>query len=76
MSDATHLADRSLIRLSGEDVRGFLQGLVTHDVREAVYLSDRIYVLSPRPAQVVAEFVCKYAHCTIFRFNSVIVSSE
>jgi folate-binding protein YgfZ len=28
---ATTLADRALIRLSGEDVRGFLQGLVTHD---------------------------------------------
>jgi ABC-type nitrate/sulfonate/bicarbonate transport system ATPase subunit len=27
--------------------------LVTHDVREAVYLSDRIYVYSPRPATVV-----------------------
>jgi ABC-type nitrate/sulfonate/bicarbonate transport system ATPase subunit len=27
--------------------------LVTHDVREAVYLSDRIYVFSPRPASVV-----------------------
>jgi ABC-type nitrate/sulfonate/bicarbonate transport system ATPase subunit len=27
--------------------------LVTHDVREAVYLSDRIYVFSPRPATVV-----------------------
>jgi tRNA-modifying protein YgfZ len=26
------LADRALIRLSGEDVRGFLQGLVTQDV--------------------------------------------
>lgn len=26
--------------------------LVTHDVREAVMLSDRIYVLSPRPATV------------------------
>lgn len=29
---STTLADRSLIRLSGEDVRGFLQGLVTNDV--------------------------------------------
>lgn len=28
----TMLADRSVIRLSGEDVRGFLQGLVTNDV--------------------------------------------
>jgi folate-binding protein YgfZ len=29
---ATTLTDRALLRLSGEDVRGFLQGLVTHDV--------------------------------------------
>jgi tRNA-modifying protein YgfZ len=29
---ATTLADRSLIRLSGEDVHGFVQGLVTQDV--------------------------------------------
>jgi folate-binding protein YgfZ len=28
----TTLVDRALIRLSGEDVRGFLQGLVTNDV--------------------------------------------
>src|SRR5690349_22482946 len=28
----TTLADRAVIRLSGEDVRGFLQGLVTSDV--------------------------------------------
>ncbi|PTS87668.1 folate-binding protein YgfZ [Sphingomonas sp. HMWF008] len=28
---ATMLADRSLLRLSGDDVRGFLQGLVTQD---------------------------------------------
>ena len=26
------LADRAILRLSGEDVRGFLQGLVTSDV--------------------------------------------
>ena len=30
---STTLADRALVRLSGEDVRGFLQGLVTSDVR-------------------------------------------
>ncbi|MFG5384445.1 ABC transporter ATP-binding protein [Yoonia sp. R2-816] len=29
--------------------------LITHDVREAVALSDRIYVLSPRPARIRAE---------------------
>ncbi len=32
MTDATLLANRSLLRLSGEDVRGFLQGLVTQDM--------------------------------------------
>ena len=33
---ATMLADRAMLRLSGEDVRGFLQGLVTSDVAEAL----------------------------------------
>ncbi|MET0246003.1 MAG: folate-binding protein, partial [Sphingomonas sp.] len=32
MSHATLLPDRAMIRLSGEDVRGFLQGLVTQDM--------------------------------------------
>ncbi|MBU6207729.1 MAG: folate-binding protein, partial [Alphaproteobacteria bacterium] len=32
----TTLTDRALIRLSGEDVRGFLQGLVTNDVLGAL----------------------------------------
>ena len=32
----THLADRALIRLSGDDPAGFLQGLVTQDVTGAL----------------------------------------
>src|SRR3954469_13995327 len=33
---ATTLTDRAVVRLSGEDVRGFVQGLVTNDVAGAL----------------------------------------
>src|SRR3954463_14504257 len=33
---ATTLTDRAVVRLSGDDVRGFLQGLVTSDVAGAL----------------------------------------
>lgn len=36
MMTKTTLVDRAVIRLSGEDVRGFLQGLVTNDVLGAL----------------------------------------
>ena len=36
MTSPTMLADRAIIRISGEDVRGFLQGLVTNDVTGAL----------------------------------------
>ena len=43
---ATTLADRAVVRLSGEDVRGFLQGLVTSDV--AVELPVWTGLLTPQ----------------------------
>jgi len=55
----------SLDAITRAEMQGWLAGalgadprtvvLVTHDVEEALYLSDRVVVLSSRPAQIVAE---------------------
>ena len=36
--------------------------LITHDVEEALYLADRILVLSPRPTRIQASFQVAHAH--------------
>ncbi|WP_036221850.1 ABC transporter ATP-binding protein [Mesoaciditoga lauensis] len=35
---------------------GFTLLMVTHDVKEAIYISDRIILLSPRPSHILKEF--------------------
>jgi ABC-type nitrate/sulfonate/bicarbonate transport system ATPase subunit len=49
-----------LLRILAEERHTVL--LITHDVEEAVYMADRILVLSPRPATIQAEFRVDMPH--------------
>lgn len=49
-----------LLRILEEERHTVL--LITHDVEEAIYLADRILVLSPRPAMIQATFEVAMAH--------------
>jgi NitT/TauT family transport system ATP-binding protein len=46
--------NRELLRLW--EYHGFAALMVTHNINEAVFLADRVLVLSPRPATISAEF--------------------
>lgn len=55
----------ALDSLTRTDLQGWLQDvwrrhdwtvlMITHDIREALYLADRVLVLSPRPARIVRD---------------------
>jgi ABC-type nitrate/sulfonate/bicarbonate transport system ATPase subunit len=47
-----------LLDVWGESRRAVL--FVTHDVEEALFLADRIYVMSPRPGRIVAEIAVPF----------------
>ena len=49
-----------LLRVLGEERHTVL--LITHDVEEAIYLADRILVLTPRPATIQATFGVDLPH--------------
>jgi ABC-type nitrate/sulfonate/bicarbonate transport system ATPase subunit len=49
-----------LLRVLSEERHTVL--LITHDVEEAVYLADRILVLSPRPTRIQASFEVDMPH--------------
>lgn len=49
-----------LLRILQEERHTVL--LITHDVEEALYLADRVYVLSPRPATIQAVFEIRAPH--------------
>lgn len=53
-----------------DDVQGIIKSekktalLITHDISEAIALSDKVVVLSPRPAHVVAEHEITFGECS------------
>ena len=49
-----------LLRILGEERHTVL--LITHDVEEAIYMADRIMVLSPRPTTIQASFEVDLPH--------------
>ncbi len=49
-----------LLRVLAEERHTVL--LITHDVEEAIYLADRILVLSPRPTRIQASFKVEQPH--------------
>jgi len=49
-----------LLRILAEERHTVL--LITHDVEEAIYLADRILVLSARPTTIQASFEVKHPH--------------
>ena len=49
-----------LLRILGEERHTVL--LITHDVEEAMYMADRIMVLSPRPTTIQATFQVDLPH--------------
>ncbi len=49
-----------LLRILSEERHTVI--LITHDVEEALYMADRVLVLSPRPTRIQASFNVPFAH--------------
>ena len=49
-----------LVRIRQEEKKTIL--FVTHDINEAVYLADRVILLSPRPSRIQEEYEVNAPH--------------
>ena len=54
-----HLNDQTLELFQAE---GFAGLFITHSISEAVFMSTRVLVMSPRPGRIVAEFDVPFAY--------------
>ena len=54
-----HLNEQTLALFQAE---GFAGLFITHSIAEAVFMSTRVIVMSPRPGRIVAEFEVPFDH--------------
>ena len=54
-----HLNEETQRLFQSEDFAGLF---ITHSIREAVYMSTKVYVMSARPGQIVAEFDIPFSY--------------
>jgi NitT/TauT family transport system ATP-binding protein len=54
-----HLNEQTLALFQAE---GFAGLFITHSIAEAVFMSTRVIVMSPRPGRIVAEFAVPFDH--------------
>jgi NitT/TauT family transport system ATP-binding protein len=54
-----HLNEQTLALFQAE---GFAGLFITHSIAEAVFMSTRVIVMSPRPGRIVAEFTVPFDH--------------
>ncbi|MDR3137087.1 MAG: ABC transporter ATP-binding protein [Coriobacteriales bacterium] len=43
-------------------LKGAIYLLVTHDIEEAIYLCDRVIIMSPRPGRIIGEIIIDLPH--------------
>ena len=61
LDSLTRIAMQSELLRLWQEAR-FTALLVTHDVEEALFLADRVIVLGPRPARIIAEIAVDAPH--------------
>ena len=54
---AALLSDRGVVKVAGEDARGFLNGLVTNDVGKVTPGSPRFAALLTPPGKIIVDFI-------------------
>lgn len=51
---------RALLRIAADEPKTIV--FITHDIEEAIFVSDRVVVMTPRPGRIAADLPVTFAH--------------